>query len=1292
MTNSILKSKKLLVALLLSVLLLANLGISALISTGTAFARKPDDVFGWQNIKNGDLIDMGSDGNRTYRWRVIDKSSRGTKIGSDGQSVQTDNMGILLRLEQTIAKQSFDSVDFLADREYKRNDLVSIVEGGSSVQENNRRSIAGTNLWSESEIRDYLNSRVKDGAVADGFMNAFSDAEYGAILQDMPQQQLLWWGDGPRTNSESSKSVVVFNNQNQGTDIPGLGDVDRGAYVGEWESYSSDEQSPHESVDDVAGQNVHWLKSNKIGDDAINNARSALRYTIKDAVFLPSIEQIVDMKNNASLPKDYHIAKSIVDDKPISSWTRTPDASFTNGGSRILTVETDDTFKAEDNSATSARGFTPMMYLSTNTIFKNRTTIQEDGENRSVFDTVDTVNGTYSRADLVVGDYISDLGGQEWRVVGFDDNGILLRTVYSIANLPFDEPRYLDSGDLSRPAWNSIIKADTNVDLSGTRHNNGSNFYLESSVRDYLINEFFANRFSQDEKDSIVTVQQSEHFWWGDLDKERAEGDGQRGKLPKLTAETDMLSQGLGIANGHVTMVNRPTNSLTEEDINVPYDWDIYKTVDLTGGTDGTQKDSVVRLGQIENLKQLRSYNFADPIFLPSASQVYNISKLPLKAVGTFHPFESVERDTFEIVYQKDSDLSKAPGYAWLRTPNMWNGLRNTRGNNNDKYGVTTGTAGLVIGGGPRFIYYSSRLSATSVDGESLVAPMVYLSNDTGFEYVGNKNWNLGESADTVLSDFGGKRPTSIDNSNEGLKEFNLSHEGIDISTDEGLLQLEDSLQNLVVGQEIAPIKLSEGLHHIKENEVHGLILQNITDTKQQIVGMPTKEGTPQLLISRDKGTSGDVPAVQEQTIDTFIQTAKTQSSTIGQLITGEIENTDTLINKVDSSVVKVTAMYESQTVNVEGSWKWSGDLQTNFGVDENGEPNVAGNEYKREAEFTAKEADKFSKTTAEITILFTDDIIELHEEQDKDKPLLDLKVVLEYKEGQVLGEVENEMKSQLQAIIKSDNVQIKLYTNSQTLVGPVGHKYFKFEFLQISTGAKQFIDVDTEVNPSQAEFPSGFGFLYATYGQTLGDLTEQLDAMFEGSMRFVEEDLSTEVGDATIDSTLADSEVGDSEMDDRQTRALDVYYEPQDENQTAVQGQVQVVIGLAERSTGQKESAKTTIEEYLAQNPVLAGISLTNDMLPQGFEWVTKEGGNGTLERTVRQLGWQGQQPGEGESQPHTNYVVHEFKVSFKVVDPKPEKPPIVLIVLGIVGGLAVLGLLAFLLLKKKQSKGNKF
>ncbi|MCL2798407.1 MAG: DUF6273 domain-containing protein, partial [Firmicutes bacterium] len=107
--------------------------------------------------------------------------------------------------------------------------------------------------------------------------------------------------------------------------------------------------------------------------------------------------------------------------------------------------------------------------------------------------------------ELDVGDYIEGFGDLKWRVVGKDENGLLLRTDRAALSLFFSMG---NAGFV-----NSAVSVSGSNQLA--RASYGTNYWQQAQIREYL-NQPFYTRFSDAEKMIIGQVPQKQILWWGD--------------------------------------------------------------------------------------------------------------------------------------------------------------------------------------------------------------------------------------------------------------------------------------------------------------------------------------------------------------------------------------------------------------------------------------------------------------------------------------------------------------------------------------------------------------------------------------------------------------------------------------------------------------------------------------------------------------------------------------------------------------------------------------------------------
>ncbi|MDR3022173.1 MAG: hypothetical protein LBU60_05845, partial [Clostridiales bacterium] len=114
-------------------------------------------------------------------------------------------------------------------------------------------------------------------------------------------------------------------------------------------------------------------------------------------------------------------------------------------------------------------------------------------------------NAKYFSSELKVGDYIHDFGGQIWRVLANERQGILIRL-----DRAWSEKMQFD--DAEGRYRNYQIVATEEIE---NRSDMGTNFWPESSLRTFL-NDEFLNQFDDNQKSSILSLPNSQLLWWGD--------------------------------------------------------------------------------------------------------------------------------------------------------------------------------------------------------------------------------------------------------------------------------------------------------------------------------------------------------------------------------------------------------------------------------------------------------------------------------------------------------------------------------------------------------------------------------------------------------------------------------------------------------------------------------------------------------------------------------------------------------------------------------------------------------
>ena len=218
--------------------------------------------------------------------------------------------------------------------------------------------------------------------------------------------------------------------------------------------------------------------------------------------------------------------------------------------------------------------------------------------------------------DINIGDYIDGFGNLKWRVIGKDENGLLVRTDRAVG--------------VARNFSSARASGYTNPTLStatNQRPTHGTNRWHETEMRAWLNGiqwidgnipaNPFTSRFSARELSAVATVEQIQHLWNGDVTRNSVSGAAFN--MPPTSG-----SANLSYTSGQM--------------ISIPYGYNTaYRTT------------------------------ISDRIFLLDVQQAYNISMAggsALRNVSTITT-DQEGRDSYHIVV----DAAGTRQQSWLRTP-----------------------------------------------------------------------------------------------------------------------------------------------------------------------------------------------------------------------------------------------------------------------------------------------------------------------------------------------------------------------------------------------------------------------------------------------------------------------------------------------------------------------------------------------------------------------------------------------------------------------------------------------
>ena len=483
--------------------------------------------------------------------------------------------------------------------------------------------------------------------------------------------------------------------------------------------------------------------------------------------------------------------------------------------------------------------------------------------------------------DLIVGDYIEVFGGTRWRVVGKDENGVLIRKDTVIPNVAFDKERPIVKGGSSRNAYNSIIKIDgDSINSSRRRTNTGSNLYIQSDVRQFLNGEFM-DRFDDNEKAQIAAVSIKNLFWIGDWKPSGIyKVPGTNSEYESFSFSTDADITGYtNIAgekeNRHINIFDPNSQYFVGAEINMS------ANEEQAGGWDDELAMDSAYLGSsyedtLEKYNSFRTYNTQDKVFLLDVLQVrYIQSKTYLK---------NINGENYSIALDDNGDNY---GY-WTRTPTM--GGWGFDGHDSAAYGSSA-----------LFLNDSGYISSVGVNldgmfgGDSVgIAPVLYLKNETVLNSLGKVEPNINEPGYGELEEV--ERDTIVDNDKNGFRAFALS----------GYAKMAEELDvgnfaNLQVGQTFKIVLLG------KQNKLVGDYPKGLSVVKEGVLEFIT--GTP--LEARDENSKNEFVVEREETENMSSGTSGNISVTVAKGIPQKISNNKlsvergTSVDKLDLSSVK---------------------------------------------------------------------------------------------------------------------------------------------------------------------------------------------------------------------------------------------------------------------------------------------------------------------------------------------------------------------------------------------------
>lgn len=1222
------KAKKLGMAVIVAVLLLIMATASIFTATGLAKASDivtPDDqdVYGWSSIHNGDFINLGKS-----KYQVVNKEARGT-TSTDGTNVQTDDIGILVRRVEgesidraySADQHEIDEVGGQIDHDkgYKNN-MVTVVDAANQGQVNQRlidarRNMQGTNLWAESAIRDYLNS--------DEFLSTLdglNEVEQSAIIS-MPQQQMLWWGDANK-NAQLGAVAVQFDPSNA-LHFQGL--IQASIPEGSTAMYTSHTDFTTSGLDD-ADSTVQGDWSNLTVDangnvTPANNDEQALRYTIRDKVFLPTTEQEKEFYNIAGTA---NITENL---------TRTIVANDKDGGSFVVKIQANSGDFAAINAKEEIKGIQPMLYLNKNVTFAKATA---DSKGVRTFSELGLNNTQYSVADLYVGDYIT-MGGRDWRVVQIDDNGIMVRSDQAVKSAVPDAARPYPYNN-QRYAWNDMYVANTgDTDTTNTRYQTGSNFYFESDIRSYLLDDLY-NTFSSTEKAAIKQVTQGEQVWFGERFSSFVDPNNASNVFNLKTDKEVLraayneagLDAGTIAADAHVNRLE----AFGDKSIDSGFDmskltidkgWSTKAARNIVGfdaKKDATVQDNWTPSKTIEENNwttindeldaKIPQVLFNDPIFIPSIQQVVEIigtsglksksdSRLGYAVVGG-----SASNTLTRTPGLKDQQQQAAKGVNYIAYAN-------------GKGSSITGTNGKFI---PDMY---SRPASTDL----AIAPAMFLKSDTILTPVESVDFNAGEDATTLFGDTQRRTPIKVGETMDRSKlaKFKLGTTGLDAEDPTAGDELKAALAGLQVGQQISPVDLSNA------KDTNDIGIPGLSITNGQIVGTPTTAGKDfavtvgaiQTTVDVEKGNPSIANPTESFSVNYGDPLSKVSAdlqalevkTTAGDKIAGHFEFND------ESMTATTTAPYGIKFISEDENWNdVTSGLTVFIQVGDQGE--IA----------------EVPDTLAPVSAVYGKTWQQINDDNGTFGAVL---------EGLVATIIPDEGSLSDIPTVGDHNVQVQFTTEAASVTR----------------------DLVVTITQAQGTFPA-IDEQPATYGDNLQEI---LAGGAFGAYSGVFTSTETTVGNAgTHDITLTYTDASGA-------------YAP-------VDGKVTFVVAKADRTddTTQLATIRTFVEAEL-KGKIAPAVTLDDSILPAGFKFESpvQTGNMGTEVKANVIVAGTVSESGANTTNENFDETVIEITLTVdKKADVKGADNTVLIVVLVVVG-VAAIGAVAFFVLNKKKSAGSK-
>lgn len=371
---------------------------------------EPDNV-----IRIGEYVQMGTYYGQPILWRCVD----------------IDENGPLMLSDKILCLKPFDAAGNNTSGSHSRGYYINGIQGYS-------RQLCGSDYWSDSNIRDWLNSEATSGNVL-------------WTCGNPPIADAIWYGKNPYENEAGFLTNFGQNELHLIKTVPQKSLLD--GY--EWSDSNN-----------TRNENYHRFASSIT--DVIQNYSTAYSENVSDTVFLLDVKQINSVYNNKDvLGSDYYIGKltttavtesnfkdsAVVSGAKWLSWLRTPNSGY-QYGERVRYVDVNGDI-GNDYAAWDGRiGVRPAFYLNTST--------------NDLFNGVGTSENPYY------------LEGNENPVVKYSlyYDGVLSQTAPSGANITLSSPE--ERENMTFLGWATTENATEAEYVAGTRLTITADIYLYS--------------------------------------------------------------------------------------------------------------------------------------------------------------------------------------------------------------------------------------------------------------------------------------------------------------------------------------------------------------------------------------------------------------------------------------------------------------------------------------------------------------------------------------------------------------------------------------------------------------------------------------------------------------------------------------------------------------------------------------------------------------------------------------------------------------------------------------------